>query len=228
MLYRKELCDLHTVAEGHLLTDIVGSCLFKSEHTLRGGLSSQQYFDIDNFILKKDAGEELATLLAGKIQMIELEENVSFTKIAFIDKPEGPINLIPLISSISHKSNKQPIIIRLNRHLILNSIKGTLVPDDVVLILSDVGTTGGSIFDAVARIWSFHAKVPCALVIFDRLQGATENLGRKGIQLFSLTSSESFINVKTKDLHQKYRKKIDKSQKMSFIDFRNRQATSVL
>jgi orotate phosphoribosyltransferase len=227
MLYRKELCHLQNAHEADIMLDLLGTCLSNSEHTLSAGFSSSHYFDIDQYVLNMKKAKELSSLIAQKVFEIEAEEKVEFTKLAFIEKPVGPVNLVPLLSTISLKTRKEPIIIRLKRHLHTGSIKGSIDKTDKVLILNDVATTGRSIFEAAQRIWDCGGKVYAALVVIDRLQGGTENLGRKGIQLYSLIALDTFAAKKGKELKEKYSKVIVKEAEPSLFDLGSKVITRI-
>ncbi len=193
MLYRRELCNLQNPDEAKLLVEIAEQSLKCSEWVLTEGLQSKHYFDIDSSLCIKDKAEALSNKLSEKIK--ELSKAISFNKIAFIDKNEsGPVGLISIMSSIASLVDKETIIVRPKKLILRSAIKGQIEKDDRVLILSDIATTGRTIFQASQKILECkEAKAPYALVVFDRVQGATENLGRKGIELYSLSSAKSLL-----------------------------------
>lgn len=211
MLNRRELCDLSNPDEAELLIDVAGKSLQNSEWTLTGGLPSKHYFDLDSFLCDNAAAVLLIDMLVKKIKLMHTRLN--FNKIAFIDKGEnGPVGLITFMGFIAKSVEIETIIVRPKKMLIRSFIKGTLVNNDRVLVLSDVATSGHTIFQAAQKLWGLHAKVPYALVVFDRAQGATLNLGRKGIELYSLISAESLH----KD--EKARERIAKTHNMAITN----------
>lgn len=218
MLYRRELCDLRNPDEAKLLVEIAEQSLQCSEWVLTEGLQSKHYFDIDNSLCVKDKAEELSNMLAEKIN--ELSETISFNKIAFIDKNEsGPVGLISIMSSIASLIDKETIIVRPKKLILRCAIKGQIKKDDRVLILSDIATTGRTIFQAAQKIWAYKVEAPYALVVFDRVQGATENLGRKGIGLYSLISAKS--------LREEQKLSITPNFEPTFKDFGGRSTTNI-
>lgn len=193
MLYRKELCNFKDPSEANLLTDIVGKSLCNSEWTLQGGLPSSHFFDIDNYSCASIGSlTSLSQYISSKVKLLSEKEGGQFNKLAFIDKQEGgPVGLISLMGSIAQSVNKEAVIVRPKKLLIRSTIKGEISKSDSVLILSDVATTGETIFQAAEKIHAHGGRTPNAIVVIDRMQGATENLGRKGIQLWSIASAKS-------------------------------------
>ena len=67
-------------------------------------------------------------------------------------------------------------------------IEGPLEPGQLVAILDDVATTGGSSLLAVAAVEAMGAKVACVIVVLDRLEGAAEAFEAKGLTFHALTT----------------------------------------
>lgn len=65
-------------------------------------------------------------------------------------------------------------------------IEGRCWPDDRIVIVEDVATTGKSILHAVEAVRAAGAEVVAALVVVDRQQGAHDNLIVQGVTLHSL------------------------------------------
>lgn len=194
MLYRIELCNLSNPSEKEIVEQIIGSSTFNSEHTLQVGKSSQQYFDFDSYLSNRQNADILLNLLARKIKVLEKDSNERFDKIAFVEQEEGPTGLMAINNSLSKAVQKDSLIVRLRKKLYRSGIKGAYSETENVLIISDVATTGDSIFKAATKLRAVNISVSAALVIVDRLQGGTENLSRKGIQLYSITSIDSLIS----------------------------------
>lgn len=203
MLYRRELCNLQNPDEAKLLVEIAAKSLQNSEWILTGGYSSRHFFDLDNSLCEKEKAKALSQLLADKIQ--ELSKTCTFNKVAFIDKGEsGPVGLISIMGLIASLIDIETILVRPKKLLLRSVVKGELKMGDRVLILSDVATTGFTIFETAQKILARGANAPYALVVFDRLQGATENLGRKGIELYSLSSAKSLREEKGQEIQERY------------------------
>lgn len=204
---RRELCNLNDPQEGELCLQIAGESLTNSEWTLIGGKPSANYMDLDNFLCHQENVKKFLELLTQKIKW--LSGFLSFEKIALIDKAgPGPVGLITMFGALSMSLEKDLMIVRPRKQLLQAATKGLFNRDDRVLLLSDVATEGWTIFQAAESIRSCGAKVPYALVVYDRGEGATVNLGRKGIELFSLFSSITLKNLKASDLESRYGKVI--------------------
>lgn len=197
MIYQTELCNLQNPIYANFFTNLISTCTKSSEWTLSSGAPSNVFFDIDAYMSDPRKIIELTDLISLKIEELIIAGN-DFDKIAFIEKVDGTVGLITLFSSIINKINKPSIIIRPKKKLIKNAIKGSISKGERILIINDVATSGKTIFDAAEIVWAHGGKTPYAFVVLDRLQGGTENLDRKGIKLFSLTSTNS-INVNIGD-----------------------------
>lgn len=67
-------------------------------------------------------------------------------------------------------------------------VEGPLEAGQVVAILDDVATTGGSSLQAVAAVKAFGARVGCVIVMLDRLEGAAEAFASHALPFFPLTT----------------------------------------
>src|SRR5262249_10544431 len=65
-------------------------------------------------------------------------------------------------------------------------IEGPVKPGDRVTIVEDVITTGGSSFEAIARVEEFGLKVDRVIAIIDRMEGGAEAMAAKGYRFSSL------------------------------------------
>jgi orotate phosphoribosyltransferase len=125
-----------------------------------------------------------------------LETGYLFDKIGFIEKAEGTVGLVTLMSSILININLLGILIRPKKRIFQDAIKGELLKGESILIISDLATSGITLFNAAKIVREHGGIVNYSMVVIDRLQGATENLARKGIQLFSLVSLKSLNETK--------------------------------
>ena len=68
--------------------------------------------------------------------------------------------------------------------------EGKLSPNDTVLLVEDIATTGGQVIEAAKTIAGIGAKVQCIVAVVDRGQGAAENIAAAGIAFKSLLNSK--------------------------------------
>ncbi len=95
---------------------------------------------------------------------------------------------IPIASALAYILEKPMIYVRKKRKGFgaNKAIEGILNRDEHVIIIEDVATTGGSIAEAVDVIRSLGGIVDYALAFIDRMQGASENLSMKNVELISI------------------------------------------
>jgi len=167
--------------------DMITTVRKNSHYTLVGGKDSRVFYDLDSYYLTPQKMELLVIKIVEAINFL-INAGIEFDRIAFLDKKEGTIGLLPLFSAVQASINKPAIIVRLERELIRNSIKGEIKEGENILILNDAATSGRTLFKAIEKIVQHGCIVKNALVVNDRLQGATEKLDEQGVQLFSLTS----------------------------------------
>lgn len=74
-------------------------------------------------------------------------------------------------------------------------LEGYLNHGSRVLILDDVATTGTSLVHAVDVVRSNGGVVEHAMVLIDRLEGASELLASRGVKLISITSIEEVVDL---------------------------------
>jgi orotate phosphoribosyltransferase len=72
-------------------------------------------------------------------------------------------------------------------------IDGNFKPDSNVILFDDVTTKGGSVMQAVRAVRARGATVKKIIPLVDRLEGATENLGKEGIELVALYTTRDLL-----------------------------------
>jgi len=69
-------------------------------------------------------------------------------------------------------------------------IDANFEPNTTVVLLEDVTTRGGSVLEAVHAVRARGATVKQVITIVDRLEGASENLRKEGIELRPIFTTE--------------------------------------
>lgn len=195
MYNQTEFYGLKDNKEINFLINAVNECTMSSHWNLTSGVHSDDFINFDKEIIKPEKSIELTEQICNSLKYL-LDNGFNFDKIAFIDKNEGTVGLISLLGSIINNIGIPAIIIRPKKKLINDNITGIIEGNDKVIILSDVATSGSTIYYASEIIKEHGGKVPYAFVILDRLQGATESLSNYGIRLFSLTSIRTLNSSK--------------------------------
>jgi orotate phosphoribosyltransferase len=102
------------------------------------------------------------------------------------------LGAVPIINAVVMRSwGARPIdgfVVRKERkgHGTDNKIDGNFRPHSNVVLFEDVTTRGGSVMEAVRAVRSRGAAVKKIITIVDRLEGATENLQKEGIELVAV------------------------------------------
>ena len=182
---------------------ILDRALRNSWYYLQSGRKAPAYANIDSAILgyrdetmgplpQHQIMEDFAEQFAEKIKQIDRES--PFHRLAFIDKAgRGPVGMIALSSHIIWKSQKEAVFVRPYRNTLRSVIEGRqLGPNEKVLVISDIATTGETILKAASKLWLAGAIVAGALVFFDQELGAKENLALKDITLHSLCTRQEY------------------------------------
>ena len=69
-----------------------------------------------------------------------------------------------------------------------------LTPQDKIVIVDDVATTGASLKDAIRKIKKIGAQIKKIIVLVDREEGARETLNKTGYKLFSFFTKKDFLS----------------------------------
>ncbi len=78
-------------------------------------------------------------------------------------------------------------------HGIIKWVEGDLNPDDKVVILEDVVTTGGSTIKAIERAQSEKLKVLKVITLIDRQEGGVENIQKYVKDVSSIFTRDELI-----------------------------------
>ncbi len=152
--------------------------------TLSSGKESNYYVDMKRAITDPIILSKVAEIISEKL-------NVNDT-----DKVAGPaLGAIPIVTAVSILSSIPMLMIRKEKKDYGTSelIEGDLKKGDIVIVLEDVTTTGGSLIKAVKAVSENGGLVKKAFVIVDRDEGAIDNLKREGIELEPLVSVNDFL-----------------------------------
>lgn len=163
-----------------------------SDWLLYDGEHARYFFDADRFLSEPENLLYMTSWMNKTLRAINVE-NGPISKLAFIEKSAGPIGMISSKDLITNKTKIPSISVRIRRRLISGSIKGqksknsTLIKSgEIIVIISDVATTGRTIKEARAKLVEYGAEVIAAIVLFDREEGAKEDLRDQGIELYSM------------------------------------------
>lgn len=120
----------------------------------------------------------------------EIDEN--------IDRIAGVLTAgVPIATLVSHKMVKPMIYVRskAKEHGRKKLIEGVLEPNDNVIVIDDLVTSGGSVVETIKIIREEKAIANHAVVLVDRQQGALENLNKLGVKLHVLVKVTELIEL---------------------------------
>lgn len=192
--------------EREICHDIARRCLKNSSYDLTSGGRGGNFFDIDEYTTNKSPEEEgesaaekarrVADLCAKKIEELK-SKGIKIDRLAFTERDSGPVGMITYKDLIETVANVEACIIRPRKRLLRSALKGRpFAPGERVALISDVATSGDTIHEAAEKIWNLGGTVSCALVLYDRLEGAREFLSLYDIDLVPIFDRIKFEDEK--------------------------------
>jgi len=159
-----------------LIRRIKETAYLEGDFVLRSGKRSKYYLDKYLFEtcpdILKALGEEFAKHVSDDVTLIAGAE----------------LGGVALAAATAMQTGKNWVIIRQSKknHGTGKLIEGVLKPDDVVLLVEDIATTGGQVLEAAKVIAEAGAKVKKVVCVVDRKQGAEENITGAGYKFESI------------------------------------------
>lgn len=157
------------------------------EFTLKFGGTSRIYISIRDLPNHPDVMSMAVWLMKMKLR------DVQFDRVGGV--PMGALSIANMFSLSCGKP-----VLTLREQPKDHGITGTRTVEeckqgDNVLVVEDVGTTGGSLIDSIHKYRSLCQNVHYAIVVVDRQQGAQKSLNRIGVELFSLITMHDIAAV---------------------------------
>ncbi|OBQ56820.1 orotate phosphoribosyltransferase [Halodesulfovibrio spirochaetisodalis] len=171
----------------------------EGDFTLASGKKSDYYFDCRQTALHPEGAWLIGNLFYELICGLENAAEV---------KGVGGMTLgaDPLVSSTSvisfEKGGHLPALIVRKQpkgHGTGQGVEGlaNFEEGDVVVMLEDVVTTGGSVITAIERIEASGLKVSCVCAVLDRDEGGREALAERGYNLVSIFDRKELVALAT-------------------------------
>ena len=165
--------------KARLLEIIKTKSLLKGQFKLASGAMSNYYLDMKPTTFDPEGASLISEIV---FEMLRSDPDVDLI---------GGLELgaVPIISNVCQRSwPERPIagfVVRKEKkgHGTDKQIDGNFKPNSTVVLFDDVTTKGGSVMQAVRAVRAQGATVKRIITIVDRLEGATENLGKEGIEL---------------------------------------------
>ena len=164
------------MAEPTLASRIADAALLRGTFTLRSGRTSSFYLDKYLFSTRPDVLRELGDLFAARLPK-------ETTLLAGAE-----LGGIPLVTATSLASGLPCVFVRNQKkdYGTAKQLEGRIGPQDRVVIVEDVATTGGQALEAAHVVAASGARVLRVIATVDRLEGARENIEGQGIPFDSL------------------------------------------
>ena len=163
-----------------LISRIKETAYLEGDFVLRSGKRSKYYLDKYLFEtcpdILKGLGEEFAKHVSDDVTLIAGAE----------------LGGVALAAATAIEANKPWIIVRNSKKGYGTSkmVEGVLKPEDTVLLVEDIATTGGQVIEAAKIITEAGAKVKRIVCVIDRKQGAGENITGAGYDFDSIMTKE--------------------------------------
>ncbi len=161
--------------------------------TLASGKKSMHYFDLKKTIMDPQGFMYTAAALWYFLEQKNMLDD--FEGAGGMTLGADPLAFALAQQSYLRQKPRYPLIVRKNEkgHGMKRRIEGYLDNVDKVLVLDDVVTTGGSSILAIQAFRDAGKKVTHCLTLVDRMEGATEEMAKMGVQLISLFNLDDFI-----------------------------------
>ena len=172
---------LSSLADGLL----EASCIKFGSFTLKSGLQSPIYIDLRQIISYPKLLEQVGAAY------LPLLEGLKFDRIAGL-----PYAAIPIATAVSLLGNYPMIYPRkeIKAYGTKAEIEGEYWPGETVLVVDDLATTGGSKFEAIAKLTGAGLIVKDVVVLVDRQSGAREALAEAGYSMHAVLTITQLLD----------------------------------
>jgi orotate phosphoribosyltransferase len=179
-----------TKEEERLLEIIKEKSLLKGGHfKLASGAVSNYYLD-----MKPTTFDPEGATLAAEIVYSRLQDDTDVVGIGGLEL--GSVPIIATVCALSWRF--RPIcgfVVRKEKkgHGTDKKIDGNFSDNSTVVLIDDVTTKGGSVMEAVRAVRQRGGMVKKIITIVDRLEGATENLKKEGLELDAIFTTKHLL-----------------------------------
>ena len=157
---------------------------------LASGATSSFYFDIKKTMYCPEGVKLVADLILSLIE----KEGLAADAIGGLEVGAIPVATAVTVRSCERDKQIAGFHVRKapKKHGTRRTIEGYLEQGCNAIIVEDVTTTGTSAIHAIEAVRAHGCKVDHVITVVDRGEGASTNLSRIGVQLFSLLGIDDF------------------------------------
>jgi orotate phosphoribosyltransferase len=154
------------------------------DFTLASGKKSKYYIDIKKASTDPKTLKLIARQAAFRIKQMDVNT------IAGVE-----LGGVPLATAVSMETELPLLIVRkaVKGYGTKSRFVGDIKPDDRLVMLEDVTTSGGSVRDAIEVVRETGADIKYVISVVDREEGAKENLKEAGTELIPLVSASDLL-----------------------------------
>jgi len=172
--------ELSSIADGLLSA----GCIKFGNFTLKSGLQSPIYIDLRRIITYPKLLADIAQVY------LPLLSTLQFSRIAGL-----PYAAIPIATAISLAGDYPMIYPRkeVKTYGTKAEIEGEYRAGEIVVVIDDLATTGGSKFEAIEKLTGVGLVVKDVVVLVDRESGAKESLAQAGYSMHAVLTISQLL-----------------------------------
>jgi orotate phosphoribosyltransferase len=178
-----------SAARSALSAILLEKSVMRGEFTLASGAKSDLYVDCRLTTLDAQGGSLVGQVLLPLLREAEKQCGVKVAGVGGLTMGADPVALSLAIATFqadpAHAVHAFSVRKEAKQHGRKKLVEGNFKAGDVVAVVDDVITTGGSTLKAIDQLEAEGGKVSFALVLLDREEGGRANIEARGVKVFS-------------------------------------------